>query len=329
MKAAVLRGVRELAIEQIPETSVTPPGFVKVAVKAVGICGSDVHYYNEGAIGSFVLTSPMVLGHEVGGIIEEVGEGVNLPVGAVVALEPGIPCGICDQCRSGHYNLCPDVKFFATPPNDGAMTSSVLHPSSFTFVADGLTPEEASLAEPMSVGIYAVLQADIHLGDHIAVLGAGPVGLLTALAAYAEGATVTVFDVLADRVRFAQEFGFDASLFQERGGMQYDKVIECSGNGDAITWAQSAVRNGGKLVLVGMGSRESMVLDGLDLTLRGVSVEGIFRYSNTFPAAIELIRRNRDRLSAFTKKQIHLEELPKYLADDEYKHYLKTIVSID
>lgn len=329
MKAAILRDVKDLRVEEIEEPSITPPGYVKVAIKAVGICGSDVHYYKEGAIGTFVLRQPMILGHEVGGTVVEAGAGVDIPVGTVVALEPGIPCGQCSHCRSGHYNLCPDVKFFATPPVDGAMTKYVVHPAAYTFAAEGLTPEEASLAEPLSVGIYASRQADVHLGHRVAILGAGPVGILTALAVYSEGGTVSVFDVQEKRVQFARELGFSAFAFKQGPDVQYDRVIDCSGNGDAIQWGQSVVRPGGKLVLVGMGSKESMQVDGLDLALRGISVQGIFRYANTFPAAIELIRRHRQQLSAFTEQRISLDELPEYLAREEYLRHLKTIVTLE
>jgi L-iditol 2-dehydrogenase len=328
MKAAVLKNVRNLAIEEIPEPQAVPPGYVRVAVKAVGICGSDVHYYREGAIGSFVLRDPMILGHEVGGVVDAVGEGVTIPVGTVVALEPGIPCMSCEHCRTGRYNLCPDVKFFATPPIDGAMTSFVNHPEEFTFPAEGLTPEEASLAEPMSVGISAVRQARIHLGLRAAILGAGPVGVLTAFAANAEGANVVLFDVQEERVAIAKQLGFSAYLFGEGPSEEYDVVIDCSGNKQAIEWGQSVVKRGGKLILVGMGSEESMRINGLDLCLREVSVQGIFRYANTFPAAIELIRRNKDKLSLFTQTKIDLEDLPTYLEQEKYLQSLKTIISL-
>ncbi len=327
MKAAVLKGIRDLVIEEVLEPTSLAPGMVRVEVKAVGICGSDVHYYQEGAIGSFVLESPMILGHEVGGIVVATGEGVSIPVGAVVALEPGIPCQHCRHCKSGEYNLCPDVSFFATPPVDGAMTRYVDHPAEYTFLADGLTPDEASLAEPMSVGVYGVRKANIHLGDSVAIMGAGPVGLLTALAAESEGGRVQLFDVVKERVEFARRLGFEARLFGETG-TEYDVVMDCSGNKNALEFAVGHVRRGGKLVLIGMGTKEGMQLSGLDLCLRGISVEGIFRYANTFPAAIELIRRHREKLAEFTKVHISLDELPDYLSTGRYKESLKTIVDI-
>lgn len=330
MKAAVLQGVEDLVIKDIPEPQKVPPGHVKVAVKAVGICGSDVHYYREGAIGSFVLRDAMVLGHEVGGIVVEAGSGTNIPIGSVVALEPGIPCGVCPFCRAGQYNLCAEMKFFATPPVDGAMTQFVVHPSHYTHVATGLSPEQACLAEPLSVGIYATRQSSIHIGDKVAILGAGAVGLLTALSATSEGGEVTVYDIQEKRVQLGVEMGLHAKIFsEERDSVAYDVVIDCTGNKEAILWAQRAVRRGGKLVLVGMGKTEHMRIDGLDLTLRGISVHGIFRYANTFPAALRLIKQHQNELSIFTRQQIHLEDLPSYLRENKQADYLKTIVMID
>ncbi|MCL6624958.1 NAD(P)-dependent alcohol dehydrogenase [Alicyclobacillus shizuokensis] len=326
MKAAVLRAVEDLVIDDIPAPEAPAPGWVQVAVRAVGICGSDVHYYQEGAIGSFVLRQPMILGHEVGGVITAVGEGVDLPVGTVVALEPGIPCGKCPQCRQGRYNLCPDVQFFATPPVDGAMTERVNHPAAFTYPANGLTPEEASLAEPLSVGIAAVGKAALHLGERALILGAGPVGLLTALAADAEGAVVTLCDVQVDRLTVAEQLGFSTLVFDAQRDAAYDAVIDCSGSGQAVAWGQRVVRPGGRIILVGMGAAGAVQLDGLDLCLREVSVRGVFRYANTFPAAIELLRRRRDVLPVFTGHRIALAELPECLRTGSFRSHVKTLV---
>ncbi|WP_258111685.1 NAD(P)-dependent alcohol dehydrogenase [Alicyclobacillus sp. SP_1] len=329
MKAAILRGKNDLVIGDVLDPpNIVPEGFVKVAVKAVGICGSDVHYYQHGAIGDFVLQEPMILGHEIGGIVETVGAGVQFNIGEVVALEPGIPCRQCTQCRSGQYNLCESIRFFATPPVDGAMTSYVIHPADFTFRTNGLTVEEACLAEPMSVGIYATRQASIHLGQEVFVMGAGPVGLMTAMACLAEGANVRIFDVQEERVRMARELGMVAEVFNSGRKIRSDVVIDCTGNESAIAWGQHSVKAGGKLILVGMGTKDGMKLDGLDLTLRGISVRGIFRYANTFPAAIQLIHKYRDKMKLFLSNKIPFEAVPKYFLDGNFNSHIKTIVSL-
>ncbi|MCL6632420.1 MAG: zinc-binding dehydrogenase, partial [Alicyclobacillus herbarius] len=189
-------------------------------------------------------------------------------------------------------------------------------------------PEEASLAEPLSVGIAAVRKAQLHLGARVLVLGAGPVGLLTALAADAEGARVTLCDIQENRLQVAQRFGFATLTFDAERQEQFDVVIDCSGSGPAVAWGQKAVRPGGRIVLVGMGAPGAVQLDGLDLCLREVSVQGVFRYANTFPAAIELLRRRQDVLEVFTEHRIPLADLPECLRSGAHRQYVKTLVTL-
>ncbi|HBQ94088.1 MAG: NAD(P)-dependent alcohol dehydrogenase [Sulfobacillus benefaciens] len=329
MLAAVLKAPHCLEIEDRDEVEDIPAGFVRVAMKSVGICGSDVHYYQEGRIADFVVRQPMVLGHESAGIIDGVGNGVALQVGQVVALEPGIPCGRCQYCRTGVYNLCPEVKFFATPPIDGALQQYVLHPASFTFPADDLSPDEACLAEPLSVGVYAVREAEIALGHEILVIGAGPVGLATAFAAESQGARVNMIDINPERLEMARQAGFEAMFSSYYEGKQFDVVFECTGTQDGIHGAQSFVRTGGMIALIGMGQSATMQLESLDIIVRGIKVVGVFRYANTYPNALALIRRYRERLRIFQSNRISLLELPRFLATKQYEHHIKTIVSLN
>ncbi|MBX5449715.1 alcohol dehydrogenase catalytic domain-containing protein [Thermogemmatispora sp.] len=329
MLAAVLKGRGMLEIEERPEPPSPPPGYVRVAVRSVGICGSDVHYYQEGAIGHFVVQAPMVLGHEVAGTVDAVGSGVHgFPVGAVVALEPGIPCGKCHYCRTGAYNLCPEVRFFATPPVDGAMQEYVLHPAEFTYLAPGLTTDEAALAEPLSVGVYAVREARIGIGTRVGIVGAGPVGILAALAAESAGGQVTLVDVREDRVAAARQIGLEAYVQSPPALDDCDAVLECSGSAGGLRLAQQWVKRGGVLALIGLGEAASMLLDGLDLSLRGITVRGIFRYANVMPAAIAILQRNRERLPIFLGTTIGLRRLPAFLQQKEYLKPLKTIVRV-
>ncbi len=329
MLAAVLKAPHCLEIADRDEPEEIPAGFVRVAMKSVGICGSDVHYYQEGRIADFVVREPMVLGHESAGIIDGVGSGVSLKVGQVVALEPGIPCGHCQYCRTGVYNLCPDVKFFATPPIDGALQEYILHPATFTFPADDLSPDEACLAEPLSVGVYAVRQTEIALGHKVLVIGAGPVGLATAFAAESQGALVALIDINPKRLQVAHQAGFEAELSSRYEGKQFDVVLECTGTQAGIRGAQSFVRPGGTMALIGMGQSATMPLDSLDIIVRGIRVVGIFRYANTYPGALVLIRRYHERLKIFQAHRISLGELPQFLATEQYVHHIKTIVSLN
>ncbi len=179
MKAAVLLGAGEIRIEE-RERPRPGPREVLVQVTAVGVCGSDVHYYEHGRIGPFIVEKPLVLGHESAGRVVELGEGASKhAVGDRVTLEPGVPCGRCRECRAGRYNLCPDVVFFATPPIDGAFAEFVAIHEDFAFaLPDSLSDEEGALMEPLSVGVWACQKAGVSAGDRVLVTGAGPIGPL-------------------------------------------------------------------------------------------------------------------------------------------------------
>ncbi len=232
----------------------------------------------------------------------------------------------CQYCRRGVYNLCPDVKFFATPPIDGALQEYVLHPAAFTFSVDDLSPEEACLSEPLS---YAVRQAEIALGHEILVIGAGPLGLPTAFAAESQGTIVGLAYINPERLKVVRQAGFDAAFSSYYEGKHCDAVFECTGTSGGIRSAQNLGRTGGIVALIGMGQSATMHLDSLDIIVRGLRVIGIFRYANIYPMARTLIRRYRERLRIFQSSRIPLSELPHFLKTKQYVHYIKTIVSLN
>ena len=210
---------------------------VLIKVRSVGICGSDLHYYREGAIGDFKVEFPFILGHEAAGIVEEVGENVtSLKKGDRVCMEPGVPCMKCEECLSGHYNLCRDVRFWATPPYDGVLSEYVAHPAAFTFkIPDNMSFTEGALVEPLAIGLHACNMGGVKLGQTVAILGAGCIGLVTLLAAKAYGATqIIVGDVLEKRLNKARELGavaintaeedFAAKVMELTGGRGADVV---------------------------------------------------------------------------------------------------------
>ncbi len=321
MRAAILESQKNLKIRDIKNPDYVPDGYVKIRVKSVGICGSDVHYYSSGRIGDFILKSPMILGHETGGIAES--DGDNIKRGDVVAIEPGIPCGKCIYCRSGRYNLCSDIKFFATPPVDGSMREYIVHPEGFVYNAKGLSTSEASLAEPMSVGVYAVRKSLIGPGDSVLITGSGSVGILTAFVAESSGASVTLSDVDPKKMDYASKCGFNAYL-NDKIRDKFDAVFECSGF--ASEFALDHVKRGGDIFLIGMGNEDG--LNNLKITSNEITVHGIFRYRNTFETAISIIKKYRERMKPLTEKHIGLEQLPDYLENGEYAKYIKTIVDL-
>ncbi len=299
-QAAVLYAPHDIRIEErsVPRPG---PGEVLIEIKAVGVCGSDVHYYEHGRIGSYIVRQPLILGHESAGVIVDVGEGVNQSrIGERVAIEPGIPDGTCQQCRTGHYNLCPNVRFFGTPPIDGAFTNYVTVPASFAYtLPDSLSDEEGALIEPLSVGLWACRKAQLQGADHILVTGAGPVGLLAMKVALALGATqITMTDVSPQRLEVARKLGATRTVNVAKesladAGVEADVLIECSGNQKALIDGIRSLRPAGKAVAVGMSPGEEVSIPMSFLQNREITLTGTFRYANTYADAIALVATGR------------------------------------
>ena len=293
MRAAVLRGVKDLVLEERPVPA-PGPREVLVRVTSVGTCGSDVHYYEHGRIGDFVVRSPLVLGHEAGGVVVARGsDATRHAPGQRVSMEPGVPCFTCAQCRGGRYNLCPAMRFFATPPIDGAFCEYVVLHEEFAYaVPETLSDDAAALLEPLSVGVWSARKARIAPGTQVLVTGAGPIGLVALQAARVFGASeVVVTDVRPQRLALARSFGATAidvsTTSLADAGVEADVLIECSGFPPAIGEAIRRVRPAGRVVLVGMGGDE-IPLPLSYVQTREIEVTGTFRYANTWPTAIAL-----------------------------------------
>jgi L-iditol 2-dehydrogenase len=289
------------------------PREVLVQITAVGVCGSDVHYYEHGRIGPFVVEAPLVLGHESAGRVAELGEGASKhAVGDRVTLEPGVPCGRCRECRAGRYNLCADVVFFATPPIDGAFAEFVAIHEDFAFaLPDSLSDEEGALMEPLSVGVWACQKAGVSAGDRVLVTGAGPIGQLAMQCALAFGATeVIVSDVNERRLALAERTGATRVVRpgEPLDDLDADALIECSGHPDALTAGIKALRPAGVAVLVGMGPGEEGTLPLSVIQTREIWVTGTFRYANTYPTAIALAASGRVDLKAIISGHFGLED---------------------
>ena len=314
-QAAVLYAPHDIRIEERP---VPKPGprEVLIEIKAVGVCGSDVHYYEHGRIGSYVVRQPLILGHEASGIIVDVGEGVNKGrVGERVAIEPGIPDGVCEQCRSGRYNLCPNVRFFGTPPIDGAFTNYVTIPESFAYkLPDQMSDEEGALIEPLSVGLWACRKAMLRGADHVLITGAGPVGVLALKVALALGATqITMTDVSPQRLEMGRKLGATRTVNVAETpltnvGVEADVLIECSGNQKALMDGIRSLRPAGKAVAVGMNPGEEVSVPMSFLQNREITLTGTFRYANTYADAIALVATGHIDLKPIITGHYALEE---------------------
>jgi D-xylulose reductase len=301
-RALVLEKTRTLSLRDIDLQQTLGPGDVRIAVGVVGICGSDVHYYTHGRIGPFVVTAPMVLGHEAAGTVIEVGPAVrHLRVGDRVAVEPGIPDFSSRASRLGLYNLDPALTFWATPPVHGCLTPEVVHPAALCYrLPEQVSLAEGAMIEPLAVGVQAAAKARIAPGDTALVLGAGPIGILVALAALAGGAsTVHLFDPQAEKLALAARYegihpvyagaeGLAADILARTEGWGVDLVFECSGAAAAWRDASACLRPGGAVVAVGMPV-DPVPIDIVALQLKEARIETVFRYANVYDRAIAML----------------------------------------
>jgi len=310
MQAAVLTepGTVELRERERPAPV---EGEVLVRVREVGICGSDLHYYEHGGVGDGGLDGPHVLGHESAGEVAALGDGVTgLSVGDRVTVEPGAPCRRCEHCRRGAYNRCPDVTFLGSPPDDGALREYIAWPADCVYpLPEGVSTREGALCEPLSVGVHAARRAGVSPGDTVLVTGAGPIGRCACEAVRAAGATdVVVSDVVPAKLDRARDRGADrtvdvceadltAAVGEYADGRGVDCAIEASGASAAVRSAVEAIRRGGAVALVGMAADPEVSLDTLDLINREVDLRGCYRYADTYPTAIALLSDGRADLT--------------------------------
>jgi D-xylulose reductase len=302
MKALVLEKKDHLTLRDFALPQNLGPHDVKIAIHTVGICGSDVHYYTHGKIGPFIVNEPMVLGHEASGTVIELGSAVtHLKIGQRVCMEPGIPDPNSRASKLGLYNVDPAVRFWATPPIHGCLTGEVVHPAAYTFpIPDHVSFAEAAMVEPLAVGVNAALKAAIKPGDVAVVMGAGPIGMMVALAAYASGCSkVIVSDVAQPKLDIIAKYqGIESVNIREQaladyvakvtGGWGADIVFESSGNARAVLDMPNVVCPGGTVVLVGMPV-DPVPVDIVSLQAREATIKTIFRYANVYDRAINLI----------------------------------------
>ena len=323
-KAAYMRGTDNMVIKEIPVPDIREKE-VLIRLEYVGICGSDVHYYHYGNCGAYKvdLEEDFMLGHECAGTVVCTGEGVtSLKEGDRVALEPGITCGKCEFCKSGHYNLCPDVKFLATPPVQGCYEQYIAFPEDMCFkLPENVSTEEGALIEPLSVGFYAAEQGEVQPGDTIVILGAGCIGLVTLLACRARGAgKVIVADLVDAKLEKAKELGADhvinsgecdaldriSELTEGRGA---DVVFETAGSPVTIAQTPFAVRRGGTITLVGLSSQEEISYNFAQIMDKEAQIKTVFRYRNIYPKAIAAVASGAIDVKKIVTHRFDLEQI--------------------
>ncbi|XP_026939976.1 sorbitol dehydrogenase isoform X2 [Sagmatias obliquidens] len=325
----------------IPEPG---PNEVLLKMHSVGICGSDVHYWQHGRIGDFVVKKPMVLGHEASGTVIKVGSLVkHLKPGDRVAIEPGAPREADEFCKIGRYNLSPTIFFCATPPDDGNLCRFYKHNANFCYkLPDNVTFEEGALIEPLSVGIHACRRAGVTLGHKVFVCGAGPIGLVSLLVAKAMGASqVVVTDLSASRLSKAKEVGADfllqisnespqeiANKVEGLLGCKPEVTIECTGVETSIQAGIYATQSGGTLVLVGLGSEMTSV-PLVHAATREVDIKGVFRYCNTWPMAISMLASKSVNVKPLVTHRFPLEKALEAFETSKKGLGLKVMIKCD
>ncbi|KAK8194323.1 hypothetical protein M8818_007512 [Zalaria obscura] len=340
----VLQKANSVTFEDRPIPQLKSPYDVLVTVKFTGICGSDVHYWTHGAIGSFVVKSPMVLGHESAGIVTKIGDKVTtLKEGDRVAMEPGVPCRRCIRCKEGKYNLCPDMAFAATPPYDGTLAKYYALPEDFCYKLPESVPlEHGALVEPLAVAVHITKQAEIKNGASVVVFGAGPVGLLCCAVAKAFGASKIVsVDINEERVAFAQKYAATHSFKAQREspeesaarlikecelGPGADVIIDASGAEVCIQTSIHALRTGGTYVQGGMG-KSDITFPIMAMCTKELNLKGSFRYgANDYELAVGLLASGKVSVKELITGQVSFKDAEKAFEDVKAARGIKILI---
>jgi len=330
MSACVLSGPLTVRVDErrVPEPAADE---VLVRVAAVGVCGSDVHYYREGRNGDRVVRAPLVLGHEASGTIVSAGAAVDQArVGQRVSVEPQRSCRTCLQCKAGRYNLCPTMRFYGSPPVDGAFAQFVTIQSDFAHcVPDWLSDDAAALLEPLSVCVAAAQKARIGVGSRVLIAGAGPIGLILTQVARAFGAAeVTVSDPVAERRDLSGRLGATSTVdpaVSREAPLGVDAFVDASGVSAAVVSGIRDTGPAGVVVLVGLGS-DQIPVPVADIMNRELTVTGVYRYAGTWPTAIHLAASGQVDLDAVVTGHFALDEVVLALESDRTPGALKSMV---
>jgi len=322
MKAVLLTGIRQMKIADVPGPQMKNSNDVLLRIEMVGICGSDVHYYEAGKIGSQVVEYPFIIGHECTATVSAVGSSVSrVKTGDEVVVEPAVACHKCDQCQSGRENTCRELRFLGTPgQGGGCLCEYIVMPEERCFPINGkINLEQGVLCEPFAIGVYAVKQSRMAKDAKIAILGAGPIGLSCMAAAQADGAgAIYVTDKLEYRVKIANKAGaawagkarkhniVKAILEREPSGI--DVVYECAGQQETLDEAVELLKPGGKLIIIGAPRVERVSFSIDKLRRKEITIVNIRRQNHCTQMAIDLIADGRVKIDFMITHRFKLEQ---------------------
>lgn len=322
IRAVRVHGAGDIRVDSVDASRLSGEG-VRLRMRRVGICGSDLHYFTEGGTGANTPSSPLVLGHEIAAeVADENVESPGLSPGTLVAVDPALPCGTCEWCRKGHVNLCPHVKFKGAGTHPGGLSEYLWAAEHQIIpVPTDMGPTTAALLEPLGVAIHAVDLAEIRTADSVAVLGAGPIGLLLAQVAQNAGATSCfVIDPLGYRLEGAESLGADEvattheALEEWTDGRGVDVVLEATNSAVALDHAIESVRIGGRVVLVGIPEGDEYEMTPSEARRKGLTVKFSRRMGEVYSRAIQMVQTNRVDLGPLATHRVSLEEAPSAIA---------------
>jgi L-iditol 2-dehydrogenase len=323
MKAAVLTGIRSMEIRDVPEPRLKSGADVLLKVEAVGVCGSDVHYYTQGRIGSQVVQYPFAVGHEMSATVAQIGHHVRrFKPGDRVAIDPAMPCGRCDQCRAGRPHTCRRIRFLGCPGQaDGCLSERLVMPEACCFpIRAKTTFEQAAFVEPLSIGVYAVTLAGEVRGKTVAVLGTGPIGLCVTLAARARRVkTIYATDLIPERLAAAGRAGADwtgnprredvVAAISKRVPLLLDVVFECCGQQEALDQAVQLLKPGGRLVIVGIPETDRVSFDIDLLRRREIAILNVRRQNECVQPALDLLERGKVNVDFMVTHRVSLDRV--------------------
>lgn len=307
MKAMMLTGIRQMELRDVPESQIINPGDVKIRMSVVGICGSDIHYYTQGNIGTQVVEYPFAVGHEGAGVVVETGKDVKrVKPGDKIAIDPAMPCWNCDQCLAGRHHTCRNLRFLGCPGQaEGCLTEYLVMPEESCYPLIGnLTTDHGSISEPMAIGVYAVKKTEGVKGKDIGILGFGPIGMSVMLAAKAEGGrNIYVTDKIESRLSIALKEGAAATANPDKDDVIRkindctaagpDIVFECCGQQEALDQAVDLIKPGGKLVVVGIPEFDRWSINVEKSRRKEISLQFIRRQVDCVQQSLEMMENGK------------------------------------
>jgi len=322
MKAALLTGIGQFEIRQVPEPKIVNPTDVLIRIKMVGVCGSDIHYFTTGRIGSQIIQFPFTVGHEAAGIVEQVGKKVaRVKPGQRIAIDPAVYCGHCDQCRAGRENTCRELLFLGCPGQlAGALAEYLVLPENCCFpIAGRTTFEQATLSEPLAIAVYAVEQSHLPTGANVAILGAGPIGMsVFHVLRTKKTGNVFVTDRIRERLKFSEQLRPKwcgnpnrTDVVKEISKIEpllMDTIFECSGDKDAFDHAIKLLKPGGTLALVGIPEFDEVAFPIHELRRKEITIINVRRQCRCTQKTIDLLERKKINLDAMVTHHFPLAE---------------------